>query len=372
MLLGAHESIAGGVWRCFERGAENGDECLQIFSKNQQQWQAKPLTDEDAAAFREHGRTHDFPLDRVLVHASYLINLGSPDEEKRKKSIEGFLEEITRCERLGLTLLNLHPGSHSGEGEREGLRRIIESFDEICARSQRSPVKIVLENTAGQGSSLGYRFEHLAEILDGVADPARFAVCLDTAHTFAAGYDLSTERGYAQVMDELDALVGLDRLVAFHLNDSKKPLGSRVDRHAEIGKGYIGETCFACLVRDERHAGKIGVLELPPGVVPANLARLRALAGGEKPRRRVTSAEKEKPVAKKTAAKQRTAAAKATPKKAASRKTKKPAAKKAKKSPANPAKKKAASPKRRKRVRPTPVRSERTPRSAPARGESGE
>lgn len=283
MIIGAHESIAGGTELVFARAREHGDDCLQIFTRNQQQWRAKPVSDEEAAAFHEESARLGYPLEEVLVHNSYLINLGSSDKEKRKKSIAAMLEEVQRCEKLGLRLLNLHPGSHAGKGEADGLAWIVESFNELLEKTARSPVIYVLEITAGQGSSLGYRFEHMRTIIDGASDPSRFAVCLDTAHTLAAGYDFRTEKGYEEVMAEFDAVIGLDRLVAFHLNDSKKPIGSRVDRHEEIGKGYVGETAFRCLMNDPRHEKTIGVLELPLDVVPANLELLRSFRENKKP-----------------------------------------------------------------------------------------
>ncbi|MEW6774918.1 MAG: deoxyribonuclease IV [Bdellovibrionota bacterium] len=279
MILGAHESVAGGLSLVFGRAREHACEAIQIFSRNQQQWKAKPVTAEEAREFREEAGRQGYELNRLIVHGSYLVNLGSPDARKRDLSRKTLLAEIHRCEALGLRYLNLHPGSHDGKGEKEGLTRIVDSFNWLLDKTPKSPVLFVLETTAGQGTQLGWRFEHLREIFDGVSNKKRFAVCLDTAHTFAAGYDFSTDEGYEQVMEEFDRVVGLSRLVAFHLNDSKRPLGSRVDRHEEIGKGFIGKRAFELLMHDKRHAKCLGVLELPLPVVPRNLALLRKFSG---------------------------------------------------------------------------------------------
>jgi deoxyribonuclease-4 len=275
MFLGAHESISGGVHTAFERAAERGCECLQIFTRNQQQWKAAPVTRAEVASFQAESRERGIPLERVMVHNSYLVNLASPDRDKLRQSRRAMLAELRRCQLLGIGLLNFHPGAHVGCGEEEGLARVIDSLDHLLEKTAGSPVRLVLETTAGQGSCLGHRFEHLRTILDGVADPARIAVCLDTAHIFAAGYDLSSEAGYQAVMAEFDSVIGLDRLVAFHLNDSKVGLGSRVDRHEAIGKGKIGPAAFRRLVNDPRHHEAIGVLELPEKLLTANLKRLR-------------------------------------------------------------------------------------------------
>lgn len=276
MLLGAHVSISGGTPQAFARAAELGVECLQIFTRNQQQWKVQPVRVAEARAFRAGSEQSAIPLEHVMAHASYLINVASPDREKLGKSRRALLAEVRRCEKLGISLLNLHPGAHKGSGEETGIARAIESLDRVVDVTRGSPVRIVLETTAGGGSCLGYRFEHLAAILEGVEEPNRFAVCLDTAHVHAAGYDMTTRSRYQKLMGELETLIGLERLVAFHLNDSKVPLGSRKDRHEEIGKGYIGETAFRLLLADPRHRDAIGVLELGPDLVPRNLERLRS------------------------------------------------------------------------------------------------
>ena len=290
MLLGAHESIAGGTHRAFGRGGEHGDECLQLFTRNQQQWRARPVGKREAALFGAESERWAIPRERVLVHASYLINVATPEPAKLRRSRAGLVAEVRRCEALGLELLNLHPGAHMGRGEDEGLARAIDFFRYVIGRTPESRVRFMLETTAGQGSCLGHRFEHLRDVIDGVGTPERFAVCLDTAHSFAAGYDLSTERGYERVMCELDDVIGLERVGAFHLNDSRVPLGARVDRHEAIGKGYIGRTAFRCLMRDPRHARALGILELPEAAVVSGLRVLRGYRQqprGKASRRRV-------------------------------------------------------------------------------------
>jgi deoxyribonuclease-4 len=275
VILGAHESVAGGVHTAFERSAAHAGECLQIFSRNQRQWKAAAVTRGEASRFRAESERWGVSLTQVMVHNSYLINLATADRENLRKSRRAMLSELVRCQRLGVGLLIFHPGAHLGRGEDEGLARVIESLDELTEKTSGSTVRLVLETTAGQGSNLGYRFEHMRAILDGVAQSARFAVCLDTAHSFAAGYDLSSQAGYRAVMAEFDAVIGLERLVAFHLNDSKVGLGSRVDRHDDIGEGQIGKTAFRCLVRDSRHARALGVVELPEERVADNLKLLK-------------------------------------------------------------------------------------------------
>ncbi len=218
-----------------------------------------------------------------MAHDSYLINLSAQDASILRKSRESFIEEIKRCELLGIPFLNFHPGSHMGAGEEEGIKRIIESLNDAHAQTLGTRVMSVLETTAGQGSAIGYRFEHLRRIIEGVDDPNRMGVCLDTCHVFAAGYDISTEQGYRRTMEEFDAIIGLGRLVAIHVNDSKKPLGSRIDRHEHIGRGAIGKSGFRSLMRDERLAGVPKILETPKGEDlredRMNLNLLRKLAG---------------------------------------------------------------------------------------------
>ncbi len=279
-LIGAHESIAGGIHRAFERAASVGCRTLQVFTKNSNQWRAKPLSGEDIENYKTV--FSESSIAPVVAHDSYLINLCARDPAVLRKSREAFVDELVRCEVLGIPYLNFHPGAHLGLGEEEGIKKIIESLDESHARTPGSPVLSVIETTAGQGSTVGYRFEHLKMIIDGVAEPSRMAVCIDTCHIFAAGYDISTEPGYRSTMEEFDAIVGLPTLVAIHVNDSKKGLGSRVDRHEHIGKGAIGRRGFAFIMQDDRLANIPKILETPKGEDlredRMNLALLRRLA----------------------------------------------------------------------------------------------
>jgi deoxyribonuclease IV len=279
MIIGAHMSIAGGLHRAFERGASVGCQAIQIFLKSSNQWKAKPLTEEDRASFREaHAVSGAIP---VIAHDSYLINLASPDADLHKKSVEAIVAEMRRAEFLGVPFLIIHPGAHMGSGEKNGLRRIAQALN-LALREIPPPVTILLETTAGQGSSLGHKFEHLAEILAGVKQNERMGVCLDTCHVFAAGYDIRTESAYAKTMNEFDRLVGIDRIQAFHVNDCKKDLGSRVDRHTHIGQGFIGLEAFRLLVNDRRFERVPKILETPKGPDLAedrmNLDTLRSLA----------------------------------------------------------------------------------------------
>jgi len=276
-------SIAGGLHRAFYRGRDLGCDCLQIFVKNQRQWSARPLGAQDIRLWERARR--QTRLEPVLAHAGYLINLACPDARIRRRSIHALIDEANRCEQLGIRELIVHPGSHRGAGRDAGLARVIAGLDEVLERTSRGSVRIVLETTAGQGSSLGGRFEDLAEILAAVAAPERIGVCLDTCHIHAAGYDLTSPQGYHQTLAQLDALVGLERVVCIHMNDSKTPRGSRVDRHEHIGKGTIGHAGFARLVQDARLAHVPKILETPKGFDrrgcaydKRNLACLRRMA----------------------------------------------------------------------------------------------
>ncbi len=277
--IGAHMSIAGGHEFAISRGEELGCSAIQIFTKNANQWRAKPLTEEGVARFRAAWRNS--PVDRIIAHDSYLINLAAPDDEKWLKSRAAFIDEMERCSHLGVPDLVMHPGAHLGSGEAAGLQRIAEAFRAIFTEAP-ADVRVLLENTAAQGSYLGGRFEHLAEIMEAVPE-GRFGICFDTCHAFAAGYDLSTAAGYEQTMAEIERLVGTARIGAFHINDSKKPLGARVDRHEQIGQGAIGRQGFAALMQDERFAQVPKILETPKGddntFDRVNLALLRQLAG---------------------------------------------------------------------------------------------
>jgi len=263
ILLGAHMSIAGGVHTAVERGISIGCTTMQMFVKNNNQWRGKELSDEDIATYKKLLR--ESSIGPVVVHDTYLINLCAADKQILRKSRAALKDELDRCEVLGVEYLNFHPGSHVGAGEEEGIKRIAESLNIIHEETKKYRVKSVLETTAGQGTAIGYRFEQLREIIDMVAEPNRMAICIDTCHVFAAGYDISTERGYEKTFEDFDAIIGLDRLVAFHVNDSKRELGSHVDRHDHIGKGKIGKTGFRLLMNDERFRAVPKILETPKG-----------------------------------------------------------------------------------------------------------
>ena len=247
-MYGSHLSVAGGMHNALTRAHELGMGCVQVFTKNQQTWNAPPLADAVIAEWDET-RTK-LGSGPVVSHGSYLINLASPDDTLWRKSIDLYFEEIRRCDALGIPHLVTHPGAHVGSGEEAGVKRVAAALDVIHATLPKSKTITCLEVTAGQGSCLGHRLEHLAEIIDATNKPERVAVCLDTAHLFAAGYDFRG-RKYAAFKKELDKTVGLDRVKVWHLNDSKKPLGSRVDRHEHIGRGEIGEDGFRPIVRDK-------------------------------------------------------------------------------------------------------------------------
>lgn len=259
ILLGAHMSIAGGVHIAVDRATSIGCTALQVFTKNNNQWSGKPFTQDDIDAYKK--KISAAEIAPVVSHDSYLINLCATNPDTLKKSRAAFIDELQRCEQLGIPLLNFHPGSHLGTGDEEGIKRICESLNIAHEATKDFSVKSVLETTAGQGTNVGYRFEHLRAIIDGVNHPERMAVCIDTCHIFAAGYDIATERGFEETFKEFDGIIGLNRLAAFHVNDSKKGLGSRVDRHAHIGKGAIGEMGFCLLMNDRRFAYIPKILE---------------------------------------------------------------------------------------------------------------
>jgi deoxyribonuclease-4 len=278
MLLGAHVSIAGGVSRAFGRAADIGATAMQIFTKNANRWQAKPLPAKEIEAFVAAQKAGN--VASVIAHDSYLINLAAPEGENRSRSLAAFLDEMERCAALGISGLVMHPGAHLDAGEEIGLRRIVDAFRSIFTEAPPT-VTVLLENTAGQGSYLGHRFEHLATIMEQVPE-GRFGICLDTCHAFAAGYDLTSEEGYRQTMAACDRLFGVGNIAAFHLNDSQKAQGSRVDRHAHIGQGEIALEAFAALMRDPRFAEVPKILETAPGENNCHhleeLALLRRLA----------------------------------------------------------------------------------------------
>jgi deoxyribonuclease-4 len=260
-ILGAHQSIAGGYYRAAEFAHRCGCDCVQLFTKNNNQWRAKELTEDDATRFQAALR--DAKLLHPLSHDSYLINLAAPDEELWRRSVEAFAVELRRAEWLGIPYVVTHPGSFTTSSEEAGLARIIEALDEVHGQTRGLTVKTLLENTAGQGSNLGWRFEHLAAILDGVKDPDRIGVCIDTCHVFAAGYPISTAKDYKATMRKFDTVVGLKLVKAIHLNDSKREFGSRVDRHEHIGQGKIGLDAFRMLLNDPRFQRTPMYLETP-------------------------------------------------------------------------------------------------------------
>jgi len=277
-LAGAHMSIAGGIHLAFERGARVGCRTLQIFLKNSNRWEAKPLTDHDRELYRRAER--ESGMQPVVAHSSYLINLASPDRRLYRKSLDAFMIEMERAQFLGVPYLVLHPGAHKGSGVGPGIRRVADALKEAVDTVAPS-VTILVENTAGQGSCIGHRFEELASILEQTDRGERVGICLDTCHLFAAGYDIRTKKAYGGTLREFDRLVGIKEIRVCHLNDSRKGLGSRVDRHAHIGHGSVGLEAFRCLVNDRRFAKVPKILETPKGPDLAedrmNLETLRSL-----------------------------------------------------------------------------------------------
>jgi deoxyribonuclease-4 len=260
--IGAHVSASGGVENAIKNAKDIGATAFALFTKNQRQWLAPALTAEQIALFRTMMSEAGYEAGQVLPHDSYLINLGHPEQEGLQRSRESFFEEMRRCELLGLDRLNFHPGSHLKKiSEEESLDRIAESINMALERT--SGVMAVIENTAGQGSNLGFKFEHLAYIIDRVEDKSRVGVCLDTCHSFAAGYDLRTKEALDATFAEFERIVGFKYLKGMHLNDAMKPLGSRVDRHAPLGDGEIGWECFRYIMSDERFDNIPLILETP-------------------------------------------------------------------------------------------------------------
>ena len=282
-LLGAHMSIAGGVGNALLLGKKVDCDAIQIFTKSARQWASKPYTKEEIELFQINRK--ETGIRTVVAHDSYLLNLGSADGGLRKRSIAAFIDELERCETLGVSNLIAHPGAHVGAGELVGIKTIAKSLDEIHKACPGYKTRVTLEITAGQGSNLGYRFEQIANIIDATRESDRLRVCFDTEHAFAAGYDIRTKDGYERTFAEFDALIGLDRLAAFHLNDSKKEFHSRVDRHEHIGKGFIGVEAFRLLVNDQRFWGLPMCLETPKGPElkedRMNLRLLRSLLNGQ-------------------------------------------------------------------------------------------
>ncbi|HEV8541351.1 MAG TPA: deoxyribonuclease IV [Verrucomicrobiae bacterium] len=276
---------SGGVWRGLERGRGLQCENVQLFVKNNMQWFGRPYTPEELAKYANEFNASAFSC--VFGHAGYLINLGAGPSPNRDNSLKSLLQEIQLATDLGLPFLVMHPGAHLGAGETQAIKQIVAGLNEVFRATKTSPVRIALENTAGQGSCLGHQIKHLAEIFHHVERPERLAVCLDTAHFFAAGYDIRTPQGWDAALNEVDALIGMKQVTAFHLNDSKTDLNSRVDRHAGIGQGKIGKEAFRHIVNDPRCAGLPGCLETPKSKDLhediENLAILRSLFASPKP-----------------------------------------------------------------------------------------
>ncbi|MBN1977025.1 MAG: deoxyribonuclease IV [Anaerolineae bacterium] len=263
MQLGAHESIAGGLYKAFERARSATCDAVQIFVKSNRSWAVKSLAEDEVAQFK--AKAEETGIRPVVAHTSYLLNLGTPDGLLWEKSRNMLITELERCEALEVPWLVLHPGSHVSSGEEAGLARVAQGLGEVHTVTPGFRAQILLETTAGQGDSLGHTFEQLARIIELTSQGERLGVCLDTCHVFAAGYELRTAEGYAATLEAFDRALGLERLKALHLNDSKGGLGERKDRHEHIGKGHIGLEGFRNVVNDPRLAGLPGLLETPKG-----------------------------------------------------------------------------------------------------------
>jgi len=279
MNLGAHMSIADGVHLALKRGRETGCNAIQIFVKNPNRWKARPLKEDEIIAF--HEGKNNYKENFIMAHTSYLINLASPDPEQVKRSVDALIVEIERCEILEIPYLVLHPGSHKGTGEEEGIKSIARNLDLAFTQTSGFNTVILLETMAGQGNTIGHKFEHLKEIINKLKDNSRVGVCYDTCHTFAAGYDIRTEESYNATFSRFEQVIGLEKLKAFHINDSKTDIKTRKDRHEHIGKGKIGKTAFSLLVNDSRFNQIPMVLETPKGQDykedKENLALLRSM-----------------------------------------------------------------------------------------------
>ncbi len=278
MLLGAHISTAGGLHTAFDRGDALGCTVIQIFTSSPRQWRGREISDDDVERF--HTAWSDSDCEVCLAHDIYLTRLGTRDKTILEKSRQAFAKELETCQRLGLQFLVMHPVGDSDPDELAVLDRVAASLNEIFDRVEGDSTRVLLETTAGQGANVGYRFEQLARIVEGVENVSRLGICLDTCHVFAAGYNISTAKGCNKTLAEFDAILGLENLRVLHLNDSVKPLGSRVDRHAHIGEGEIGETGFKTIMRDRRFSSVAKVIETPKNDVmdTRNLTRLRELA----------------------------------------------------------------------------------------------
>jgi len=260
--IGAHVSAAGGVENAPVNAHAIGAKAFALFTKNQKQWFSPKLTEKSIIEFKENCDKYGYDKGKILPHDSYLINLGNPDKENLKKSRASFLDEMRRCELLGIDRLNFHPGAHLKQiSEEECLDLIAESVN--LTLDKTIGVIAVIENTAGQGSNVGYKFEHLAHIIDKVEDKSRVGVCLDTCHSYTAGYDIKTDEGYKKTFDDFERIVGFKYLMGMHLNDSKKELSTRVDRHDSLGKGFLGEEVFRRIMNDNRFDNMPLILETP-------------------------------------------------------------------------------------------------------------
>ena len=284
-ILGAHMSIAGGLEKSVQRARQATCDCLQLFTKNNNQWRARELGDTEADRFRKALIQENIAA--PIAHSSYLINLASPDPALWKKSVDAFVQELLRIEKLGIRYLVQHPGAFTTSSEPDGLKRISEALDEADRQTAGLQAGCLLENTAGQGSNLGWKFEHLAWIMDHVQNPDRLGICIDTCHAFAAGYPMQTRKDYLATIRQLNQTVGTEAVKAFHLNDSKREFGSRVDRHDHIGQGHLGTEPFRHLLNDRRFRSVPMYLETPKGNDPVsgedwdliNLRTLRDLVG---------------------------------------------------------------------------------------------
>lgn len=279
--LGAHMSISGGLHLAIDRAVAAGCGVLQIFTRNSNQWKGKPVSEADADLFRQKFAASG--LHEVISHDIYLINLAAPPGETRDKSLAAFRDELETCARLGIAKIVMHPGSHLTDTPQAGLERVVAAFDQLFDEVPHFGGRVLVETTAGQGTNLGRTFEELAAIINGSRFPDKFGVCFDTCHTFAAGYDTATEEGYRDTMEQFDRLIGLQRLHCFHFNDSKKGLGSRVDRHEHIGQGTLGLNPFRFILNDARFNTIPKILETPKGdheeMDAVNLKLLRGLVG---------------------------------------------------------------------------------------------
>ncbi len=278
LLIGAHTSAQGGAHHAIWEGKAIGATTVQLFTSNQKRWEGKQITDEEAVLFKEALQTTG--LKKIMSHDSYLINLGSPNPESLNKSRKAFKEELTRCHKLELSFLNFHPGAALESSEEECLQRIVESLEEMQDLTHQGPTRLLLEATAGQGSAVGWRFEHLAYLIDRLHHKIPIGVCLDTCHIFVAGYDIRTKQGWDETLEQFNKIVGLKHLYAFHVNDSMKPFASRKDRHAPLGKGEIGLECFEVMMTHPLIRNLPKYLETPdgPSLWKEEIALLREFA----------------------------------------------------------------------------------------------